>query len=157
MEIIQPEGWPAPKGYANGIKAAGEVLFLAGQVGWDERGEFPSDDFVTQVRQALLNITSILQAANASPTQITRMTWYITDKKEYLGALKQVGQVYREIIGAHYPVMTMVQVAALIEDQAKVEIEATAVIPVAPAPVPACGGDNRDGENDGGRSHPRLL
>ena len=130
MEMIQPEGWPAPKGYANGIKTEGGMLLLAGQVGWDEQGEFHSDDFVAQVRQALLNITSILQAAGASPMHITRMTWYITDKKEYLGALKQVGQVYRDIIGAHYPVMTMVQVVALIEDQAKVEIEATAVIPV---------------------------
>ncbi len=129
MESIQPEGWQTPKGYSNGILAEGKMLFLAGQVGWDEAGEFQSDDFVAQVRQALLNITRILQTAGVSPSHITRMTWYITDKQEYLGALKEVGQAYRDIIGAHYPAMTMVQVVALIEARAKVEIEATALIP----------------------------
>ncbi len=129
MEIIQPAGWMPPKGYANGIKAEGEMVFVGGQVGWDEQRKFRSDDFVAQVRQTLLNIITILQTAGASPSHITRMTWYITDKQEYLRSLKEVGRVYREIIGAHYPVMAMVQVVALIEDRAKVEIETTAIVP----------------------------
>ncbi len=130
MEIIQPKGWVKPKGYTNGIVAEGRLVFVGGQIGWDGQGQFHSDDFVAQVRQALLNITTILETAGALPGHITRMTWYITDKQEYLDSLQGVGQVYREIIGRHFPVMTMVQVAALIEDRARVEIEATAVIPV---------------------------
>ena len=131
MEIIQPEGWAQPKGYSNGIVAEGRIVFVGGQIGWDEKEQFHSDNFVDQVRQVLLNTRAILQTAGASPSHITRMTWYITDKQEYLNSLKGVGQVYREIIGRNFPVMAMVQVAALIEDRAKVEIETTAIIPTA--------------------------
>lgn len=129
MKNIQPEGWPQPKGYSNGILAEGKTLFIGGQIGWDENEEFQSDSFVDQVRQTLLNTVAILEAGGAKPEHITRMTWYITDKREYLGALKEVGQVYREVIGRNFPVMAMVQVVALMEDRAKVEIETTAVIP----------------------------
>ena len=129
MEFLQPANWPRPKGYSNGIIAEGRMLFLGGQVGWDETETFQTDDFAGQVRQALLNIVTLLNEAQAGPENIVRMTWYITDKREYLGSLKEVGQAYREIIGKHYPVMAMVQVSALMEDKAKVEIEVTAVLP----------------------------
>jgi len=129
MQTIQPEGWPQPKGYSNGILAEGKILFIGGQIGWDENEEFQSDKFVDQVRQTLLNTVAVLEAGGAKPEHITRMTWYITDKREYLGSLKEVGQVYREVIGRNFPVMAMVQVVALMEDRAKVEIETTAVIP----------------------------
>lgn len=129
MEFLQPANWPRPKGYSNGIIAEGRMLFLGGQVGWDETETFQTDDFAGQVRQALLNIVTLLKEAQAGPENIVRMTWYITDKREYLGSLKEVGQAYREIIGKHYPVMAMVQVSALMEDKAKVEIEVTAVLP----------------------------
>ncbi|NIB40425.1 RidA family protein [Pseudomaricurvus alkylphenolicus] len=129
MQIIQPEGWAQPKGYSNGILAQGQTLYVGGQIGWDENEQFQSDDFVDQVRQTLLNTVAILEAGGARPEHITRMTWYITDKQEYLSRLKEVGAVYREVIGRNFPVMAMVQVVALMEDRAKVEIETTAVIP----------------------------
>ena len=129
MQIIQPEGWPRPKGYSNGILAEGRTLFVGGQIGWDHNEVFHSDDFVEQVRQTLRNTVAVLAAGGAGPEHITRMTWYITDKREYLDAVGDVGRVYREVIGRHFPVMAMVQVVALMEDRAKVEIETTAVIP----------------------------
>ena len=128
MESLQPSGWPHPRGYANGIVAEGRIVFVAGQIGWNAHGEFETDDFVGQVRQALLNIVAVLAEAGAAPDRIARMTWYITDKAEYRASLQEIGRVYREVIGAHYPAMTLVQVAALLEDRAKVEIEATAVL-----------------------------
>jgi enamine deaminase RidA (YjgF/YER057c/UK114 family) len=127
-QVLQPEGWLPAKGYANGIAASGRQVFVAGQIGWNGNQHFASDDFVAQVEQALLNIVAVLAVANAKPEHLTRMTWYITDKREYLSRLKDVGVVYRNVIGRHFPVMTMVQVSALIEDRAKVEIEATAVL-----------------------------
>ena len=126
--IIQPEGWPRPKGYSNGIAASGETVFVAGQIGWNDRCEFESDDFAEQTAQALRNVVAVLRAAAASPEHIVRMTWYITDKREYKAASSQISTAYREIVGNHYPAMTLVQVAALLEDRAKVEIEATAVV-----------------------------
>ena len=129
MTIIQPPGWPRPKGYSNGILAEGKQLYIAGQIGWDEHEQFQSDDFVDQVRQTLLNTIAVLTAANARPEHIVRMTWYITSRQEYLDNLADVGSVYREIIGKNFPVMAMVEVSALMESRAKVEIETTAVIP----------------------------
>ena len=129
MESLLPPGWPHPRGYANGVVADGRLVFLAGQIGWNARGEFETDDFVGQVRQALLNVVAVLTEAGGTPDRIARMTWYITDKAEYRASLRDIGRVYREVIGAHYPAMTLVQVAALLEDRAKVEIEATAVLP----------------------------
>lgn len=131
MQILQPPDWLQPRGYSNGIVAEGKLVFIAGQVGWDETETFNSDNFVDQARQALMNIVTVLAEADARPEHITRMIWYITDKQEYLASLKQLGAVYQEVIGKHYPVMSMVQVNALMEDRAKVEIEATAVIPLA--------------------------
>ena len=129
MKTILPEGWPRPKGYANGIVAEGKLLFIAGQIGWNEREEFESDDFVAQVEQALKNIVAVLNAAGGKPEHIARLTWYVTDKKEYLSRLADVGAAYRRTLGSVFPTMSLVQVAALVEDRAKVEIEATAVIP----------------------------
>jgi enamine deaminase RidA (YjgF/YER057c/UK114 family) len=127
--ILQPEGWAKPIGYANGMAATGRMVFVGGQVGWNERCEFESDDFVDQVRQTLRNVVAILAEGGAGPQHITSMTWYFTDKKEYLGNLKAIGQVYRETIGRHFPAMAAVQVVSLVEDRAKIEIQATAVIP----------------------------
>ncbi len=129
MRIVQPEGWPRPRGYANGVVAEGRVLFISGQVAWNEREQFESDDIVEQVRQALRNTLTMLKAGGAKPEHVARMTWYITDKREYMARGKEIGAVYRECMGTHYPSMSMVQVAALMEDRAKVEIETTAVIP----------------------------
>lgn len=129
IEVLQPPGWPRPRGYANGVVAKGRIVFVSGMIGWDEHGEFQSDEFVAQVRQALLNVVAVLAAASAAPHHIVRMTWYVIDKQEYLAASKEVGIAYREIIGPHYPAMTAIQVSALIEDRARVEIEVTAVIP----------------------------
>jgi enamine deaminase RidA (YjgF/YER057c/UK114 family) len=129
MRIVQPEGWPRPRGYANGVVAEGRVLFISGQVAWDEHEKFHSDDIVEQVRQALKNTLTMLKAGGAKPEHVARMTWYITDKREYLARYKEIGAVYRAAMGTHYPSMSMVQVAALMEDRAKVEIETTAVIP----------------------------
>jgi len=129
MEILQPANWPRPKGYANGVAARGRSVFVSGMVGWDAQGKFVSSDFAAQTRQALKNIVEVLAAANAKPEHIVRMTWYVVDKKEYAAAGKQLGAAYREIIGSHYPAMSVVQVVALVEDQARVEIEVTAMVP----------------------------
>lgn len=129
MQILQPPSWAPPSGYANGIRASGQMIFVAGQVGWDETCAFPSCDYVDQVRLALKNTITVLAQAGASAEHIVRMTWYITDKQEYLDTAKAVGKVYREIMGRHYPVMSMVQVVALMAKGAKVEIESTAVMP----------------------------
>ena len=129
MKILLPDGWIPPKGYSQGVIAEGRQIFVSGQIGWDETGAFQTDDFAEQTGQSLRNILTILNAANAGAEHITRMTWFITDKKEYLASLKSLGQIYREEMGHHYPVMSIVEVNALIEDKAKVEIEATAVIP----------------------------
>jgi enamine deaminase RidA (YjgF/YER057c/UK114 family) len=126
---LLPAGWPKPRGYANGVAAHGTQVFIAGQIGWDEEGQFRSDAFADQARQALANIVAVLKEAGARPEHIVRMTWYVTDKREYLAAGREVGQAFRELIGDYDIAMSAVQVAALIEDQAKVEIEATAVIP----------------------------
>ena len=127
--VLLPAGWPKPRGYANGIAAHGTQVFIAGQIGWDETEQFRSDAFADQARQALENIVAILKEAGGHPEHIVRMTWYVTDKREYLAAGREVGQAFRELIGDYDIAMSAVQVAALIEDRAKVEIEATAVIP----------------------------
>jgi enamine deaminase RidA (YjgF/YER057c/UK114 family) len=129
MEILHPSGWVKPKGYSNGVAASGRMVFVSGMVGWDADGKFPTDDFAGQVRQALLNIVAVLAEAKVRPEHIVRMTWYVVDKKEYLAASKEIGIAYREIIGRHFPAMTAVQVVALVEDRARVEIEVTAVVP----------------------------
>ena len=131
MQILQPPGWATPRGYANGIAATGRIVFVAGQVGWNANGAFESRDFVAQSRQALANIVAVLAEAGGRPEHIARMTWYVVDKDEYLASLTELGRAYREVIGSHFPAMTAVQVVALIEDGAKVEIEATAVVPAA--------------------------
>ncbi|MHB1121192.1 MAG: RidA family protein [Ramlibacter sp.] len=129
MKVILPEGWPRPKGYANGVVARGTMLFIAGMIGWDAQGRFESDDFAAQARQALKNLAEVLRAGGGKPEHIVRMTWYVTDKREYLAAAQDVGLAFREIIGAYNAAMTAVEVTALMEDRAKVEIEATAVLP----------------------------
>ncbi|HWI82081.1 RidA family protein [Ramlibacter sp.] len=129
MQVILPPGWPRPKGYANGVVARGSMLFIAGMIGWDADGQFHSDDFAAQARQALQNIADVLREAGGKPENIVRMTWYVTDKREYLAASREVGRAYRDIIGAYNAAMTAVEVRALIEDRAKVEIECTAVLP----------------------------
>jgi enamine deaminase RidA (YjgF/YER057c/UK114 family) len=129
MEILQPPGWPRPRGYANGVAAQGRLVFVSGMIGWNAHGEFETDDFAAQARQALLNVVAVLREAGARPEHIVRMTWYVVDKQAYLGASAALGAAYREIIGAHYPAMTAVEVRALIEDRARVEIEVTAVVP----------------------------
>ena len=129
MQVLLPAGWPRPKGYANGVAASGRQVFIAGMIGWNAQGEFASDDFAGQARQALRNIVEVLREAGGRPEHIVRMTWYVTDKREYLAAGKAVGQAYRDIIGAYNAAMTAVEVTALMEDRARVEIEATAVIP----------------------------
>ena len=129
MEVLLPPGWPRPKGYSNGIVARGRQVYIAGMVGWDAEGRFHSDDFAEQAQQALQNIVDVLKVAGGKPEHIVRMTWYVTDKREYLAASREVGRAFREIIGSYNAAMTAVQVTALIEDRAKVEIEATAVIP----------------------------
>ena len=129
LEVLLPPGWPRPKGYSNGVAASGRMVFIAGMIGWDEHGNFASDDFGAQARQALLNIAAVLKESGGKPEHIVRMTWYVTDKREYLAAGKAVGAAFREVIGSYNAAMTAVQVTALIEDRAKVEIEATAVIP----------------------------
>jgi enamine deaminase RidA (YjgF/YER057c/UK114 family) len=127
--ILQPEGWAKPVGYANGIAARGRQIFVGGQVGWNGQQQFETDDLAGQVRQTLANVVAILAEAGAGPEHITTMTWYFTDKTEYLANLKGIGQAYRDIIGRHFPAMAAVQVVALVEDRAKVEIQATAVVP----------------------------
>jgi enamine deaminase RidA (YjgF/YER057c/UK114 family) len=129
MTSINPEGWPRPSGYSNAVIAQGRTVFLAGQVGWNERGVFVSDLFVDQAKAAIANVVTVLRAAGGSPEHLVRLTWYVTDKSLYRLALPELGAAYREILGAHYPAMTLVVVAALLEDRALVEIEATAVLP----------------------------
>jgi len=129
MKVLQPPHWPRPRGYANGVAAKGSMVFVSGIVGWNAQGEFASHDFVAQVRQALLNIVEILGQASAKPEHIARMTWYVLDKNEYMAATKEMGAAYREIIGRHYPAMTVVEVSGLVEANARVEIEVTAVVP----------------------------
>ena len=129
MKFLQPPNWPRPKGYANGVATHGSLVFLSGIVGWNARGEFAASDFTSQVRQALLNIVEILTEAQARPEHIARMTWYVLDKNEYMAAASEMGAAYREIIGRHYPAMTVVEVSGLVEPNARVEIEVTAVVP----------------------------
>jgi len=129
MRILQPEGWAAPKGYVNGIAARGTAVFVSGQIGWNAQQQFETDDFVGQARQALANVVAILREAGAGPEHITRMTWYVVDKREYVARARALGVAYRETVGRHFPAMTAVAVAGLIEDRAKVEIEVTAMVP----------------------------
>lgn len=129
MDVLQPPGWVRPKGYSNGIAAKGRIVCVSGMVGWDGQGRFQTSDFAGQVRQALQNIVEVLAQADARPEHIVRMNWYVLDKREYVAAYPEIGIAYREIIGRHFPAMTAVQVGALIEDEARVEIEATAVVP----------------------------
>jgi len=129
MQILQPPGWAKPKGFSNGISATGKLVFVAGQIGWNGQGQWEARDFSSQFKQTIQNTLAVLAEAGGKPEHIVRMTWYIVDKKEYLGAIKEVGAAYRELIGKHYPAMAVVQVVALMEDEAKVEIETTAVIP----------------------------
>ncbi len=128
-KILQPEGWAKPAGYSNGVSARGRTIFVAGQIGWNKDGVFESDDFVEQFRQALKNIVDVLACDGAGPEHLTALNWYFLDRREYLANLRGVGAAYREIIGRHYPAMTAVQVAGLIEERAKIEIQATAVVP----------------------------
>ena len=128
-QIIHPEGWKPAKGYANGVVSQGRTLWIGGQIGWDANQVFVSDSFVGQMEQALLNIAAILDAAGGKPEHLVRLTWYVTDKREYVAHQREVGEAYRRIIGRHFPAMTMVVVSGLVEDAAVVEIEATAVLP----------------------------
>jgi enamine deaminase RidA (YjgF/YER057c/UK114 family) len=128
-EFLHPQNWKKPKGFANGVAATGRLVFLAGQIGWNAEQKFDSTDFVAQVRQALQNIVTLVAEAGGKPEHITRLTWYVTSKQEYLARLNDLGAAYRDVMGKHFPTMTLVQVVALVEDEAKVEIEATAVVP----------------------------
>jgi enamine deaminase RidA (YjgF/YER057c/UK114 family) len=130
MQFLHPKHWAPAKGFANGVAAEGRQIYVAGQIGWNAQQMFESDDFAAQVEQALANIVAVLAEAGAAPEHLVRLTWYVTDKREYLSRLAEVGQAYRGVIGRHFPAMTLVQVAALLEDRAKVEIEATAVVPM---------------------------
>ena len=134
MTILQPPGWPRPRGYANGVAVdgGGTLVFVAGQIGWAPDGSFPSADLVAQVRVALANALAVLAEAGGRPEHVVRMTWYVVDKREYLASLRALGNAYREVMGTHYPAMTALQVVALIEDRARVEIEVTAVVPDRP-------------------------
>jgi enamine deaminase RidA (YjgF/YER057c/UK114 family) len=129
FEFLQPEGWAKPIGYANGVAAKGTTLFVGGQIGWNGQQQWECDDLPGQVRQTLENIVAVLKAGGAEPSHITQMTWYLTDKDDYLANLKEIGRAYRDVIGRHFPAMAAVQVVALVEDRAKVEIQAIAVIP----------------------------
>jgi len=129
MKILQPANWKRPKGYSNGVAAKGTTIFVSGMIGWNAQEELVATDFVGQTRQALRNIVDVLAEASAQPSDIVRMTWYVVDKKEYVSAASEIGAIYREIIGRHYPAMTVVQVAGLLEDKARFEIEVTAIVP----------------------------
>ena len=129
MKILHPPGWSRPRGYSNGVAAQGTVVSIAGQIGWNAQQQFESDDFIVQTAQTLRNVLAVLAEGGAGPEHMVRMTWYILDRSEYNARLKELGQVYREVIGRHFPAMSCVQVAALIEARAKVEIEVTAVLP----------------------------
>ena len=128
-KIVQPEGWTTPKGYANGVLASGKTLFVGGQIGWNEKQVFEARDFVGQMEQALRNIMAVVEAAGGRAEHICRLTWYVTEKQDYLSHQREVGEAYRRVLGKHFPAMTMVVVRALVEDEALVEIEATAVLP----------------------------
>ncbi|MBX3175124.1 MAG: RidA family protein [Gemmatimonadaceae bacterium] len=127
--ILQPDGWTAPRGYSNGIAAEGRFVFVAGQVGWNANCEWETDDLVAQVRQTLQNVVAVLAAGGAKPEHLVQLTWYVTDKRDYLAKAREIGEVYREVIGRTWPAMAMVEVSALLEDRAKVEIQAIAVLP----------------------------
>ncbi len=129
LRILQPPGWARAKGFSNGIAARGTLVFIAGQIGWTPECKWEARDFAGQFRQALLNVIAVLKQAQGKPEHIVRLTWYVLDKKEYLAALKDVGAAYRELMGRHYPAMAVVQVSGLVEDEARLEIEATAVVP----------------------------
>ena len=129
MQVLLPQGWPRPKGYANGVMVSGRQIFVAGMIGWDAHGVFHTDELAGQVRQALQNIVDVLKEGGAKPEHIVRMTWYVKNKKEYVAAYPEIGVAFRELIGSFNAVMTAVEVADLVEDEAKVEIEVTAVIP----------------------------
>jgi enamine deaminase RidA (YjgF/YER057c/UK114 family) len=129
MQILQPPSWARPRGYSNGVAASGSIVFISGQIGWDEQCQFQTNDFVGQARQALANVLAVLAECGGRPEHIARLTWYVVDRQEYLSSSKALGRVYQELMGKHYPAMTVVQVSALMEDAARVEIEATAVIP----------------------------
>ena len=129
MKVLQPAGWKRPKGYANGVIAAGRQIFVAGQIGWDADEAFVSDDFAGQARQALKNVVAVLKEAGAGPRHLVKMTWFVTDKREYKAASRELGAIWREVIGDTYPAMSLVEVKSLLEDRAKVEIEAFAVLP----------------------------
>ncbi len=129
VEIIHPQGWAPAKGYANGVAAEGRQIFIAGQIGWNEKCEFVSDDFIAQVEQALSNVLAVLKEAGGGPEHLVRLTWYLTDKREYVARQRELGEAYRRVLGKNFPAMSAIVVVALIEDRAKVEIEATAVIP----------------------------
>lgn len=128
-QSLQPEGWTAPKGYANGVAARGTQIYVGGQIGWNAQQQFETDDFIEQCRQTLQNVVDVLKAGGAGPEHMVRMTWYVIDRVEYNARLKELGPVYRDVIGRNFPAMTCVQVAALMEERAKVEIEVTAVVP----------------------------
>ena len=128
-EILQPEGWAKPVGYSNGVAARGRLVFVGGQIGWNGAGVFETDDLVGQIRQCLLNVVAVLRAAGGGPEHLTSMTWYFTDKRDYLAQRRAIGAVYREVIGRSFPAMAAVEVTALVEDRAKVEIQAMAVLP----------------------------
>ena len=129
MKILQPPGWARAKGFSNGITASGQLVFIAGQVGWTGEGRWEARDFAGQFRQAIKNILEVLAQANGKPEHIVRLTWYVLDKREYMNSLKAVGEAYRELMGRHYPTMAVVQVSGLVEEEARLEIEATAVVP----------------------------
>lgn len=129
MKKLQPPDWAEPKGYANGVMARGKLIFVGGQIGWNAAQQFESDDFIAQTRQALVNIAAVLKAGGAGPEHMVRMTWYVTDRLEYSARLKELGAVYREVIGKNFPAMTCVEVSGLVEERARVEIEVTAVLP----------------------------
>lgn len=129
MEVLQPPGWPRPRGYANGIAAEGKLVFVAGQIGWDEEQRFEGGGLAGQVRRALANVLAVLAEAGGGPENVARMTWYVTDREAYLRELEPIGAAYRELMGRHFPAMAVVVVAGLVEAEAKVEIEATAVLP----------------------------
>ena len=129
MKKLQPPDWAEPKGYANGIMARGALIFVGGQIGWNAQQKFETDDFIAQTRQALINIAGVLKAGGAGPEHMVRMTWYVKDRAEYSARLKELGGVYREVMGRNFPAMTCVEVSGLIEDRARIEIEVTAVLP----------------------------
>jgi enamine deaminase RidA (YjgF/YER057c/UK114 family) len=129
LQILQPPGWARAKGFSNGIACSGKLVFIAGQIGWTGEGKWEARDFAGQFRQAIKNILAVLAEANGKPEHIVRLTWYVLDKQEYLDSLKGVGEAYRELMGKHYPTMAVLQVSGLVEDEARLEIEATAVLP----------------------------